>query len=91
MFATASIIAAVHPDALNIPATGLVVTNNEPKVFVVQADNTVQERPVKTGWRDGDRVEILEGVKNGERVVTTGSYGLGDKMKVTITDKKNST
>jgi membrane fusion protein, multidrug efflux system len=91
MFATASIIAAVHPDALNIPATALVVANNEPKVFVVQADNTVQERPVKTGWRDGDRVEILEGVKNGERVVTTGSYGLGDKMKVTITDKKNST
>jgi RND family efflux transporter MFP subunit len=91
MFATASIITAVHPDALNIPATALVVANNEPKVFVVQADSTVQERPVKTGWRDGDRIEILEGVKSGERVVTTGSYGLGDKMKVTIVNKENST
>lgn len=90
MFATASIIAAVHPNALNIPASALVVANNEPKVFVVQADSTVQERPVKTGWRDGDRIEILEGVKSGERVVTTGSYGLGDKMKVTIVKKQNS-
>lgn len=91
MFATASIIAAIHPNALNIPASALVVANNEPKVFVVQPDSTVQERLVKTGWRDGDRIEILEGVKNGERVVTTGSYGLGDKMKVTITNKKDST
>ncbi len=90
MFATASIIADVHPNALNIPASALVVANNEPKVFVVQADNTVQERPVKTGWRDGDRIEILEGAKQGERVVTTGSYGLGDKMKVTIVNKEKS-
>lgn len=89
MFATASIIAAVHPNAANIPASALVVANNEPKVFVVQADSTVQERPVKTGWRDGDRIEILEGAKSGERVVTTGSYGLGDKMKVTITNKSS--
>jgi membrane fusion protein (multidrug efflux system) len=91
MFATASIVAAVHPNALNIPASALVVANNEPKVFVVQADSTVQERSVKPGWRDGDQVEILEGVKSGERVVTTGSYGLGDKMKVTIVNKENST
>jgi membrane fusion protein, multidrug efflux system len=91
MFATASIVAAVHQNALNIPASALVVANNEPRVFVVQDDLTVQERSVKPGWRDGDRVEILEGVKNGERVVTTGSYGLGDKMKVTITNKENST
>lgn len=89
MFATASIIAAVHPNAANIPASALVVANNEPKIFVVQPDSTVQERPVKTGWRDGDRIEILEGAKSGERVVTTGSYGLGDKMKVTITNKSS--
>jgi membrane fusion protein, multidrug efflux system len=90
MFASASIIADVHPNAVNIPASALVVANNEPKVFVVQTDNTVQERPVKTGWRDGDRIEILEGAKPGERVVTTGSYGLGDKMKVTIVNKEKS-
>ena len=90
MFATASIIADVHPNASNIPASALVVANNEPKVFVVQADSTVQERPVKTGWRDGDRIEILEGAKPGERVVTTGSYGLGDKMKVTIVNKEKN-
>lgn len=90
MFATASIIADVHPNAMNIPASALVVANNEPKVFVVQADSTVQERPVKTGWRDGDRIEILEGAKPGERVVTTGSYGLGDKMKVTIVNKEKN-
>jgi RND family efflux transporter MFP subunit len=84
MFATAAIIAAVRNDAIYIPIAAVSISNNEPKVFVVGSDSLVQERPVKTNWRDGDKIEILDGVKKGEVVVTTGSYGLGDKMKVTV-------
>jgi len=82
MFATARIAAGVHSDSLNIPAEALVVTNNEPKVFVVGNDSKVQETKVETGWRDSGRVEILKGLQKGQVVVTTGSYGLADGMSV---------
>ena len=82
MFATARISAGVHPNAMNIPAEALVVTNNEPKVFVVGKDSKVIETKVQTGWRDNGRVEILSGLQNGAVVVTTGSYGLADGMSV---------
>jgi membrane fusion protein (multidrug efflux system) len=84
MFATASIITAVRKDAIHVPVSAVNFSENKPKVFVVGADSLVQERPVQTNWRDGDQIEILNGVKKGEVVVTTGSYGLGDKMKVTV-------
>ncbi len=84
MFASAGIITSVRNDAISVPTSSLVMTNEEPKVFVVRPDSTVQERRVKTGWRDGENMEILEGVKPGEMVVTIGSYGLADRMKVTV-------
>jgi Cu(I)/Ag(I) efflux system membrane fusion protein len=34
------------------------------------------ERPVKLGATVGDSVQVLEGVKAGERIVTTGSFFL---------------
>jgi multidrug efflux pump subunit AcrA (membrane-fusion protein) len=83
MFATASIVAGVHPDALYVPAAAITTPNNQPTMFVVRTDSTVEQRTVQTGWRDGDRVEVLN-AKKGEVVVTTGSYGLSDKMHVTV-------
>lgn len=90
MFAQGSIVTDSHDAALYIPAAALVVTNNEPKVFVVGPDSRARERAVQTGWREGDKIEILKGVQNGEVVVTTGSYGLADGMKV-ISVKGGST
>jgi membrane fusion protein (multidrug efflux system) len=84
MFATAKIVTGDHPHALFVPATALVTSNEEAKVFVIGSDSKVQERRVSPGWRDGNRIEILNGVKSGEVVVTTGSYGLAEGMKVTV-------
>jgi membrane fusion protein (multidrug efflux system) len=84
MFATASIIASVHEHALYVPARAISTANNGSTIFVVKPDSTVEQRTVRTGWRDGDRVEILSNAKNGETVVTTGSYGLAGGMHVTV-------
>jgi len=84
MFATANIIAATHPAALYVPAAAVVVENEEPKVFVVGTDSKITEKHVQTGWREGDRVEILQGVQKGDLVVTIGSYGLADGMTVKV-------
>ncbi len=84
MFATANIIAAIHPAALYVPAAAVVVENEEAKVFVVGTDSKITEKRVQTGWREGDRVEILQGVQKGDPVVTVGSYGLANGMIVKV-------
>ncbi len=40
--------------------------------------------PVQVGLETPDRVELLSGVKEGDVVILTGGYGLGQKAKVII-------
>lgn len=43
---------------------------------------TVRFQPVRTGIRDGDRVEIVTGLEDGARVITTGAAALKDGDRV---------
>jgi RND family efflux transporter MFP subunit len=51
------------------PKNALVTENSQSYVFVIGAENVVERRAVKVGGPDGDRVEILAGLRAGERVV----------------------
>lgn len=53
-------------------------------VFVVTPQSTIERREVKTGVDDGEYIEILTGLNEGETVITSASEGLEDNMKVTI-------
>ena len=57
-----------------VPAAAVVDDAGRPIVFVQRAGETFERRAVTLGTRSGDRVQILDGVKPGERVVTTGAY-----------------
>ncbi len=46
--------------------------------------NKVEHRPVRTGLRITDRIEILEGLESGERVVTRGFLGLAPGKTVQV-------
>jgi multidrug efflux pump subunit AcrA (membrane-fusion protein) len=52
--------------------------------MVVGSDGRAHQRKVKTGIQEDDRVQIVEGLKEGEVVVTVGAYGLPDNVKVTV-------
>ena len=54
-------------------------------VFVVTPQNTIERRSVKTGADDGEYIEILTGLKEGDTVITSAAEGLEDGMKVTVT------
>ncbi|MBN8665483.1 MAG: efflux RND transporter periplasmic adaptor subunit [Chitinophagales bacterium] len=65
----------------------------EEVVFVLQKDNTVKKLKVKTAVQDLNYIEVLEGIKVGDQVVT-GPYNTvskllkqGDKVKVVEKDK----
>jgi multidrug efflux pump subunit AcrA (membrane-fusion protein) len=64
-----------------VPAEALVYVVGISKVFVV-ADGRAQERAVKAGLREAGRVEILDGVKPGETVATSGLAQLYDGAPV---------
>ena len=49
-----------------------------------------QQRFVKTGRRDGERVEIATGLKAGERIVTSGQNKLQDGAPVALAETPNA-
>jgi HlyD family secretion protein len=92
LYANAHIAVEIHQNALVVPETALVVEGDETFVFVPQGEK-VEKRKVTVGIRDNGRAEITEGLKDNERVVTQGAFGLGDGTKIKIVqgeDKKDS-
>jgi HlyD family secretion protein len=84
-----SMLAQTLPDALVIPAASLLTADDgTTSVMLVGSDNRAHQKPVKTGVRQGDDVQIVEGVHAGDRVVASGAYGLPDNTKIQIEQQK---
>ena len=79
------IVAQTIPGALIIPASALLTDpEGNASVMVIGADDRAHQRAVRAGVRQGDVVQIVDGLKPGDRVVTTAAYGLPDNTKVRL-------
>ncbi|MDZ7637457.1 MAG: efflux RND transporter periplasmic adaptor subunit [Bryobacterales bacterium] len=67
-FVQASLVTKAGEQAIFVPNSSLVVFAGIEKVFLVDQGKSV-ERLVRTGRRHDDRIEIVEGLKAGDRVV----------------------
>ena len=47
-------------------------------------DSVAHETKVRIGIKQGDKVQITDGLKGGETVVVEGNYGLPDGTKVEV-------
>lgn len=83
IFGNARIAVDIHPNALVVPQEALVVEGDKTFVFVSRGEK-VEKRKVTVGIREDGHVEIVAGLKDDERVVTTGAFGLGDGTKIKI-------
>jgi cobalt-zinc-cadmium efflux system membrane fusion protein len=70
-----------HHDVVLVPAPALVREGQETAVFVAQ-DGKAKRRPVKVGLTDAEHVEIVSGVKAGDRVIVDGQAGLPDDAAI---------
>lgn len=61
-------------DALTIPASAVLDEKGVDTVFVMRGGESFERRVVKLGIRDRGVVEVLDGLKEGERVVSEGAY-----------------
>jgi multidrug efflux pump subunit AcrA (membrane-fusion protein) len=78
-------LARTIPDALVIPAASLLTAEDgKTSVMVAGSDGRAHQKEVKVGVRQGDQVQIVEGVQAGERVVAYGAYGLPDNTKIIV-------
>ncbi|MBD9392983.1 efflux RND transporter periplasmic adaptor subunit [Acidovorax sp. ACV01] len=65
-------------EALTVPQEALVVRDGFSYVFVVGAEQRVQQRKVQTGRRVADRVEVLSGLDANASVAVRGAGFLND-------------
>ena len=80
-----SLTAQTAKDALVIPANSvLTAPDGSTTVMVAGSDGRAHQATVKLGIRNGDDVQILEGVTANDKVVSGGAYGLPDKTKIKI-------
>jgi membrane fusion protein (multidrug efflux system) len=70
-------------DSLAVPELAVVGEGEQSFVYVIDGDKA-KRLPVKTGLRQGGKVEILEGLQPGQRVVTEGVVKISDGQKVRL-------
>ena len=63
-------------DAVAVPDSALVEEGGRFIVFVQLGGETFDKRDVTLGFRDGNFVQVLAGLKEGERIVTKGAYAI---------------
>lgn len=82
MFLKAEIPFATHKDALLIPVAALYRDEGGKTVVYRVEGDTATVADVKTGVANQEQVEIVDGVKQGDTIVLTGGYGLGEKAQI---------
>ncbi len=81
-FAKAEIETNSQTMAVMVPASAVVTFAGIQKVYLVK-DGSAMERNIQVGRSEGDLVEITDGLKAGEKVVTVpGNLVVGQQVKV---------
>jgi HlyD family secretion protein len=78
-------VAKTSKDALVIPASAIFKNaDGSEYVLIAASDDHAHQQIVKIGIRNSDSVQILEGIKEGDSVITSGGYGVPDKTAIKI-------
>ena len=81
MFADVEVPVSLPP-AITVPVDAILDTGLNKTVFVDRGQGFFEPRPVETGWRFGDRIEIVKGLEAGERIVTSGNFLLDSESRM---------
>ncbi|HEX5720259.1 MAG TPA: efflux RND transporter periplasmic adaptor subunit [Thermoanaerobaculia bacterium] len=82
-FVTIDVVRESRPDAVLLPRQAVLRELQSAHVFVVQ-NGVAEKRPVELGLEEGESIEVLGGVKPGERVIVAGQGSLKQGSPVEI-------
>ena len=85
MFAKVEMILKEKPDALTVPKDAVLREEGKEFVFVVEG-NQAFRKPVLTGIERENLIEIVEGVKEGDKIVIRGQESLRDRSTIRIVE-----
>ncbi len=84
MFAQVRVVTS-RATTLTVPSSALQKVEDLDVVYVQEGPAEFERRPVALGQRSGNRVQVLEGLKAGERIVTENSHVLkAEDLKETM-------
>jgi RND family efflux transporter MFP subunit len=69
---------------IQVPRTAFVGSVSSNQVYIMSADSTASLRAVVAGRILGDKVEVLEGLKENEKVIISGQVNLSDGARVNV-------
>ena len=75
---------SVQADAVVAPAKAVQMSQKGPFVYVITPEMKAEMRPVKTGSTLQDMTVILEGLKPGEKVITSSYDTFGDVDRLSL-------
>jgi len=83
MFARVYFTSITSRNAIAIPREALIGSVKNAQVYVIY-QNIARLRTITIGRESDQFLEVLDGLKEGEQVVTSGQYNLSDNSKVVI-------
>jgi multidrug efflux pump subunit AcrA (membrane-fusion protein) len=86
MFATISLVTNRRINVPVIPRLSVINTYGSWIVFIVDENNIARRREVTLGIENEEFVEVLDGIKTGEKVVSAGQNFLSDGDAVRIVE-----
>ncbi|MCX7772665.1 MAG: efflux RND transporter periplasmic adaptor subunit, partial [Clostridia bacterium] len=86
MTAKVGIITEKHDQCVIAPLSSILSSEGRNYVYTVH-NQSAEKTPVTTGIIDGDRVEILEGLDEGDLLVVKGQQYLRQNDSITITEE----
>jgi len=83
MYAEAKLILKQHKDALTVPIQALERNSTGASVLIVDAQGRVEKRQVKLGVESSDRVEVVTGLTDSDRVIVgnRSEFREGEKVQ----------
>ena len=84
MFANAAVVGQQRQNVLAVPESALVMREDQKTVFVATEENRVVQRVLKLGDAASGWVEVISGLKEGERIVVAGQHKLKDGATIRL-------
>jgi len=81
MFVQAQVGLSVHKGALTVPPSAVSKGEEDAVVYVVTGETATRTK-VKLGIETGAAVEVLDGVKEGQKILTSAIHGLGERARL---------
>lgn len=73
MFANVTIVTTEGDSSLGVPREAIVYDGKSSHVWIARSDQSVERREIKTGLSNGQMVEVLDGLRHGESVISKGT------------------